>query len=572
MIKEIFLPEMIGSHRILAQRIVGLACHATHVTLAQVYAKQNKNIIEVLKTEPITKGSEEDFNERSSQAVKQIMTGIKSYDLIRACIPASIVVFKEIQLQFSDPEKIRMVLDYEIETMLPFSINEAIVDFIITKKQSDQKSTQVLVAAVRNQDLQNHLAIYEKAGIEPSVITIDLFALYSLYQQIPEYRTLPNASALVEFDEQTTRITLVQEGQLRLTRYIPRGIATVLKLISDESLLPINDVLKKITEHGLNGSGDEAFTRIMQKHFVLLLNEIQFTLNSFSLKLGFYDGVGKILFTGQGSSIPNMMKFCSDTMQIPCEFFDCRKLFGSNRFKEKIKDKINDWDIYATALGVAMPSPDQYNFDLRRKQFAFHYKNIIGRKIITAGILASAIFAAIGINGYLDIAKLTSRAHTFETKEIDRIRAENILAPAQLAQKTTLASVVKETERVVQQKYETWAPIIQPPMQPLELWLEITRIISKKQFDVTIKEVTFSTQEKQWGRTEAEVDKIDVGIPKVEIEGLFRSKNGDHFTAFAPFENRFKESNILRLVEAIEENPSPDGGVDFAAKMILKEV
>ncbi len=572
MIKEIFLPEMLGTRRILAQRIIGIACHDTHVTLALVHAKHGKNIVEQLKQQILTAGTEQDITDRTAQALKQIMSGIKSYDLIRACIPASVVVFKELQLQFSDPEKIRMVLDYEIETMLPFSINEAIVDFIITKKQSDQKTTQILAAAIRTQDLQNHLSIYENAGIDPSAITIDLFALYSLYQQIPEYRELPNASALVEFDAHTTRIALVQEGQLRLTRYIPRGLTTVLKLISDETLVSSEEILKKLTTSGIRSFGDETLTRIVQKHFVLLLNEIQFTLNSFSLKLGFYDGVGKILFTGQGRQISDLMTFCSDTMQLPCEFFNCRKLFGNSKFKDKVGEQINDWGQFSTALGVALPSPDQQNFDLRRKQFVFHHKNLAAKQIITAGILAVAIFAAIGINGYFDIAHLSSHINTFEAKEIERLRSENILTAAQITSKNTFVSVIKEAERVVQQKFETWAPIIQKPMQPLELLLEITRIIDKKQFDVSIKEATFTTLEKQWGRAENDADKSDIGTPKVEIDALFKSKNGDHFTAFAPFESRFKESNILRLVEAIEPTPAPDGGVDFTAKLILKEV
>lgn len=572
MIKEIFLPEMLGTRRILAQRIIGIACHDTHVTLALVHAKHGKNIVEHLKQQALTPGTEQNLADRTAQALKQMMSGIKSYDLIRACIPASIVVFKELQLQFSDPEKIRMVLDYEIETMLPFSINEAIVDFIITKKESDQKTTQILVAAVRTQDLQNHLSIYEKADIDPSTITIDLFALYSLYQQIPEYRSLPNASALVEFDAHTTRIALVQAGQLRLTRYIPRGLTTVLKLISEETLMSSEEILKKLTSGGIRSLGDETLTRIVQKHFVLLLNEIQFTLNSFSLKLGFYDGVGKILFTGQGHTIPDLMTFCSDTMQLPCELFNCRKLFENSTFKDKVSEPINDWAQFSTALGVALPSPDQQNFDLRRKQFAFHHKNLAIQQIITVGILVVAIFTAIGINGYVDIARLSSRITSFEAKEVERLRSDNILTAAQIASKSTFVSVVKEAERIVQQKFETWAPIIQKPMQPLELLLEITRIIDKKQFDVTIKEVTFTTLEKQWGRAENDVDKSDIGTPKIEIEALFKSKNGDHFTAFAPFESRFKESNLLRLVEAIEPTPAPDGGVDFTAKLILKEV
>ena len=61
------------------------------------------------------------------------------------------VIFKDLTLQLSDPDKIRMVLDYEIEPMLPFSIHDATIDFIVTKTQKDPQQTTVLVAAIRNQ-------------------------------------------------------------------------------------------------------------------------------------------------------------------------------------------------------------------------------------------------------------------------------------------------------------------------------------------------------------------------------------------------------------------------------------
>ncbi len=567
MIKEIFLPEKIGNKRILSQRILGLTLHEDVVRVAVIYATGNKSFIEKLREEKIEAGSEESFPDRAVQAIKKIVLSIKAYDYIRISIPASIVIFKELQLQFSDPEKIRMVLDYEIETMIPFSMSEAIVDFIITKTKTDQ-ATQVLVAAVRSQDLQEHLSMYEKAGIDPAHITVDLFALYGLYQQIPDYASLPNATALVEIGTTTTRVAFIQQGQLRLNRSIQRGIETVFKLISDETHIPVDEIGKKLAFNGVRAAGDEVFSRAAQKHFVLLLNDIQFTLNSFSLKLNFYDGVSKILFTGHVHAIHDFMTFCSDTMQIPCEVFDCKKVLTNKNAKNKIKDKVENWGPYSIALGTAMPSLEQSNFDLRRKQFAFQRHGLIIKQIVSAGIIIFITLMTIGIKGYIDIHKLSKEATFFEQSEINRIKAENIFTKEQFPKHASLAIVVREADKIIREKTEIWAPFEKARMHVLDLWSELTRIINKRQLDVSIKEVIFTTEEKNWER-----DKKDVGIPKIEVEGVFRSKTGDHYTTWSrTLENRFKESTLLKAIE-IDPTPAPDGnGVNFSVKLKLKEV
>ena len=44
------------------------------------------------------------------------------------------------------------------------------------------------MARKRKQDLKNILDIYNSAGIDPNSVTIDLFAIYSIYQQIEYYK------------------------------------------------------------------------------------------------------------------------------------------------------------------------------------------------------------------------------------------------------------------------------------------------------------------------------------------------------------------------------------------------
>lgn len=571
MLAEIFLPEKIGSHRILAQRIIGLSVHEDSVRLALVHAKHNKTIVQNLLTEQIEPGPEETYFERAATALKKIIAEVKSYDQIRICIPASIVVLKELVLQFTDSAKIRMVLEYEIETMLPFSINEAIVDFVITKTQKDPAQAQVLVAAVRNLDLQAYLNIFTSAGIDPTHITIDLFALYGLYQQIPEYNNELHATALVELGSHATRVAFIQNGQLRLSRSIQRGVATILTLISNETKIPVNEIKQKLATSGIGGITDESLSRAIQKHFVLLLNDIQFTLNSFSLKLNFYDGVNKVLFTGYIQAIKNLMRFCSDTMQIPCEVFDCKKLFENKLIKNSLPEEISDWGHFAIALGVALPSPEQSDFDLRRKQFAFQQHGLVTKQLATASILVLCLFAAIGIKGYFDLHSLSKEAKNLEIQEINSIRREGIFEKDRFPKKPTLQIVLREAEKIVKEKQEIWAPFAQQRLHPLELWSELTRIINKRQFDVTIKEIVFTTEEKGWDREKDGSAKRDSGIPKLEVEGLFKSKTGSHFADFMIFQNRFQESATLQFI-TLTEDPATDGGVDFNIKMKLKEV
>lgn len=557
MIKELFLPEKIGNTRVLAQRIASIALHEAYVRIALVHATGSKRVIEKLLEERIEEGSIETYIDRAGAAIKKLLAQIKQYDQIRVAIPASLVVFKELGLQFSDPEKIRMILDYEIESMLPFSINDSVADFIITSVNAETKTSQILVAAVRSQDLQEQLEIYKKAGVDPAAITIDLFAYYGLYQQIPEYHQLSQATAIVEIGTHATRIVFILNGQLRLTRSIPRGISTVTKLIADEMKVPTENIYKMLTDQGPKSISDDPVMRAVQKHFVLLLNDIQFTLNSFSLKLNFYEGVSKILLIAPTHQIKDLVSFCSDTLQITCEEFDGKKLLDNKAILDKTKEPIERFNNFLLALGIALPSLGQSDFDLRRKQFTFQRQGLVFKQLIVAGSLTMVMLLAICIKGYFDISELTGQARKIEKAEINRFKVENVFPKGKFPAKPNLKIVIREGEKIVEEKRGIWAAFQQQRMRPLEVLAELTNIINKKKFDITIKEIILSTK--------------DAGALNVEVEGFFKSKTGDHFTDFIVIENRFKESVLLKPIDAIEATPA-DGGVNFTAKLRLREV
>lgn len=558
MIKNIFLPEKIGNKRIISQRIVGISLQDDMAILALVYAKRSKTFVEELLFEKLSTDAGQPYAQRASAAIKKIMSQVKKFDQVCVAIPASIVTFKELQVPFDDTEKIRMVLDYEIESMLPFPLSNAVIDFIITKHDKEQRSTQVLVAAVQNQDLQAELDIYRQAGVEPNNITIDLFATYGLYKQISDYASIEKGSILIEVGDLTTRIAFLQNGELRLTRTIPRGIMSIVKNISEEAGIDAEKVKENLNLNGVNSLGGDALAKIFQNQFINFFNDIQFTLNSFSLKLNFYDEISKIIFTQKANQVKGFVKLCSDTLQIPCESFDWHKVFEIKSVKKHLKNIDYGTVDFVTALGTAIPFYEQDQFDLRRKGFALIDYQLIGKQIVAAGVLLITIFLMIGLNGYMQISKLNNTLINTEKNEISRLKA--IFPKDYMPKKQTLQAFVQEAQKLVRDKTDMWSAFGKERLNPLEIMLELTNIADKTRNNIYFTDLSINSKDK--------------GGVEVDVDGFFKSKqgSGSHFNDWIPTELRFKESPMFTLVEdPINANIIPDVGVKFSVKLKLKE-
>jgi Tfp pilus assembly PilM family ATPase len=559
MLKELFIPKRLGTHQLIAQRILGIAVHDDAIRMALVYTKHNKTIIEKLIAVPIEIGSVESHKERLVEALCLGIAQAGAYDQIRVAISSSVVVFKELTLQFLDIEKIRMVLEYEVESMLPFSVNDSIIDFVVTKSDPKEQCSQILVAAVRKQEVADFIDLLAQANIDPSCITVDLLGQYGIFSIITEQQPAQKPVSLVDFGNNSTRITFICNGQLRLTRHLPKGIGTICALITKETQATEDELELKLAQLGIDGLGDEAVTRSAQKHFTLLINDIQFTLNSFSMKLAINEEINKVLITGVTAKVKGFIEFCATTMQVPCMLFEPQKMFNLKTFKGALPDEVDNWTPFTFALGAAITHQSQYSFDLRRKEFAWQRDGIIKKQLLLACCMTLFLFGFIGIRGYLEINDLNEQIALIEQREINRFKNENIFPKDKFPKKPTLANVIREGDRIVKDKLDLWAPFAKSRINVLEIWLEITSIINKKQFDVKVKELLISSK--------------DNGKLKVELDGLFKSKTGEHFGDWAGLEARFKESTLLKIPDSdqTDATPAPEGGVNFNIRMCLRD-
>lgn len=547
MIRELFLPEKMGARRIRSVRHVGIEIHENTVYAALIYATSSKNVLEkIVSTAIIDEGS---HKESTARAIVDCLKNIKKYDYATIALSSSLAIFKELDVPFTNPDKIAMILDFEVEPMLPFPLAHGVIDFIITKTEKD--GATVLATAIRKQDLQAHLELYHDSSIKPDKATVDFFSLYGLYQQIPEYASIVDGSALIELGYDLTRIAYLQNGQLRAMRHIQLGMSGIIQRLSQELSITPQEARKQLMRLNMTSLGSSDFARAAEKQFMKLFNDIQFSLNSFNLKMNYEQGVQKILFVGSGAYIDNMIPFCNHFLQIPCELFELQKLVNSGVIINKTGENIKSLASYIFAIGAALPSSSVDRLNMLRDDFSKDYSSLIMRQILAGMVLICLIFGVIAMHGYMEFTELSKAATSLEEKEIKRLK--KIIPSNKMPRNITLQRLVSEAERVVVERSDFWMPFTENYIPPLEIIEELTKLIDKKLFDVRVKETSIA---------------LDKDHFVVELEGHFKSLTGkDNYAYFSQFKKRFGESTLLELDGDFDERPQEELGIPFTVKL-----
>ena len=135
MIQDVFIPSKVGSYYIFRKRILAFEVTTTSVQASLVYFSHRKVIVESSMQVML----QDTHATTLINAIKKIATTIGSYDQVVTSLSSSSVICKELTLPFIGREKIGMIVRYEVEPLLPFALDDAVVDFIITHEDKEDK-------------------------------------------------------------------------------------------------------------------------------------------------------------------------------------------------------------------------------------------------------------------------------------------------------------------------------------------------------------------------------------------------------------------------------------------------
>lgn len=132
------------------------------------------------------------------------------------------VMVKKIQMDRMKEADAREVIRWEAEQYVPFDMENVQLDFQILDPLDDGLQMNVLLVAAKRDVVDQKAALLRDAGLAPSAIDVDAFALHNAFEyNYPDAMT--GVVVLVNVGHEISTVNVLQDGTLVLTRDVPFG-------------------------------------------------------------------------------------------------------------------------------------------------------------------------------------------------------------------------------------------------------------------------------------------------------------------------------------------------------------
>lgn len=147
---------------------------------------------------------------------------------IVTALPCHNLSLRRLALPFTDPAKMAQVVPFEMENLIPMSIEDVAVEGLMLAPKDvtagARPQSDVLVAAAPKKTLGEHLEFLGAARVHPVAVNVDALALFSVVQLLrSEGGAVPEDLAVLDVGATKTTICLIHRDRPWLLRTLSWG-------------------------------------------------------------------------------------------------------------------------------------------------------------------------------------------------------------------------------------------------------------------------------------------------------------------------------------------------------------
>lgn len=209
------------------QRLLGLDVSKTYVRAALLNVTMRKTVVEAL----------EEVSVEDAGGVKEALwaaVGEMKPDGAAIALSGEKALFRRIELPAAAMKEIQSVLGFEIESTVPFEMEDAVFDHRVLKATGDSAETVPVFAVVAKiEDVRERIELVKEAlKIEPERVGVGSMPLSNLASVMPELESLPAKKgepvddkpvAVLSLGEKTSDMVILQGGEPVFCRSLSRG-------------------------------------------------------------------------------------------------------------------------------------------------------------------------------------------------------------------------------------------------------------------------------------------------------------------------------------------------------------
>ena len=305
-------------------------------------------------------------------------------DTFITSIPEGHVFYRNVQMPFKEPKKIRQTLPFEIETLVPSPIEDLVVDFSII----DQSGQSEILAVLAKKDyLSEYLGWMLKYGIDPEALDVRSVPIVSW---LLKQKGISDTGVFLRIDGKRNTLVVYLKRRIALIRTFNLDGDPIARSISDATGDPI-----------ATPTAEQ-----MESYLKSFCSKVQNTLHSFCWKRKEVIHPEKIYFTGIVALYPGTGEILSGLMDIPVEQVN---LAGDKRVSMD-REVVGVWNSSlmdgALALALRDDSRKGLGFNFRKDEFEVkkHYlgfRKEIRKVAIFLLLIVSFLAIDLGVDYYL---------------------------------------------------------------------------------------------------------------------------------------------------------------------------
>ncbi len=303
---------------------------------------------------------------RSDDLAADVRALVTAHDLrwdeVVSAMSGDAVTHRILTLPFRDRKRLDQTVPFELETQLPFELDDAVVDYQVLGHDGD--AAVVLAAFVPKEAVRQHLAALAAAGLDPRAVDLAPLAAVNVLRLAEPGRH--GACALVALDRGRATVAVLEDGRLRGLRALSHGA-------------------------GVNGDLD-AVTRDVRWSLLALAGDA--ALESLALWVG-----------GDAADRPDVAPALERALGIAPQAVGTLSLAGVPITSRR------EQAAFAAPLGLALrEDAGALHLDFRRGEFAYHReREALWRSLGAAGALALVALLLMVTSFVLEGRRLAAR-------------------------------------------------------------------------------------------------------------------------------------------------------------------
>lgn len=273
---------------------------------------------------------------------------IKNKNVVTA-VSGRAVIVKKILMDRLSEEDAKEAIQWEAEQHVPYDINDVSLDFQIINPNVDQKKMQVLLVAAKKDMIANHAEIIKDAGLTPTIIDVDSFAIQNAIEANYDLHN-DETVALINMGAEITNLNIVRNQTPHFTKDLSVGANSFVEGIQRKYNVSQAEALS-----ALRGRGDGAIdvASIVQSTCEDLSVQIDRAV-AYLRSAGDADRVDRILISGGSARVPGLAEFLNSRHQVPVEIVNPlqRLLVDPGLFDGDSPDGVGP--VLTVAIGLAL--------------------------------------------------------------------------------------------------------------------------------------------------------------------------------------------------------------------------